>query len=293
MAPGCLQAFAERFASEPRIFFGALEAALAPTDLELVDGGLREILALSRDDDDVADHLARLRATNSHAERATLWQSLAHGLARRGGIDLSHALSVSLNSRLLRSGSGPVFHSLLLALQEHWDALERRFGLIIGLREFSYICSKDPALSAQVRAFLASTLPAGAIAHVTVLAAVSSLLWPREAELRQRALQSFNPYRGARTTDPALVRHLLLAQSVETIALAEPSWRDQVHAAFDAQGICRIVVDAADAAALRPALVELVSMPVDIGFLQFFPVVERVERFDGRISVSLILREQV
>jgi hypothetical protein len=289
---GVLQAFAERFASEPRIFFGALEAALAPTDLELVDGGLREILALSRDDD-VADHLARLRATNSHAERATLWQSLARGLARRGGIDLSHALSVSLNSRLLRSGSGPAFDSLLLALQEHWDALERRFGLTIGLREFSYVCSRDPALSAQVRGFLASRLPAGAIAHVTVLAAVSSLLWPREAELRQRTLQSYNPYRDARTTDPALVRHLLLAQSVETVALAEPNWRDQVHAAFDARGVCRIVVDAADAVALRRALVELVSTPVDIGFLQFFPAVERVERLDGRISVSLILREQV
>ena len=142
-----LQAFAERFASEPRIFFTALEAALAPTDLELVDGGLREILALALNDAEVAEHMARLRATNSHVERAAIWQSLSHQLTQRGGIDLSHALSVSLNSRLLRSGSGPQLDQFLLDLQTHWDNLEQRFGLSIGLREFAYICSKDANLS--------------------------------------------------------------------------------------------------------------------------------------------------
>ena len=73
---GVLQAFAERFGAEPRIFFTALEAALAPTDLELVDGSLREILALAVSDAEVADHMARLRGTNSHSERATFWASM-------------------------------------------------------------------------------------------------------------------------------------------------------------------------------------------------------------------------
>src|SRR4029077_15150496 len=131
------------FASEPRIFFTALEAALAPTDLELVDESLKEILTLALTDQDIADLMARLRATNSHGERATLWQALSRKLILRGGIDLSHALSVSLNNRLLRSGSGPELDRLLIKLQTQWDRLEQDFGLSIGLREFAYICSKD------------------------------------------------------------------------------------------------------------------------------------------------------
>ncbi len=290
---GVLHAFAERFASEPRIFFTALEAALAATDLELVDGGLRGILALALTDTEVAEHMARLRATNSHGERATLWQSLSHILTQRGGIDLSHALSVSLNNRLLRSGSGPQLDQLLLDLHTHWDSLEQRFGLAIGLREFAYICSRDVNLSALVRTFLSATLPAAAVGHVTVLAAVTSLLWPRATEVRQRALQSYNPYRQECSTDPAVVRHLLLSRSMVTIELADPDWHAQVNANFATQGACRLAANASEAAALRQATVLLVAVPVDVGVLQFFPVVERVERADGRILVSLTLREQV
>ncbi|AMS39347.1 protein DpdJ [Aminobacter aminovorans] len=290
---GVLQAFAERFASEPRVFFTAIEAALAATDLELVDGGLREILALALNDIEIADHMARLRATNSHGERATLWQSLSHTLTQRGGIDLSHALSVSLNNRLLRSGSGPLLDRLLLDLHTHWDSVEGRFGLAIGLREFAYICSKDVNLSASVRTFLSATLPAAAIGQVTVIAAVTSLLWPRAYEMRQRALQSYNPYRQGRSTDPAVVRHLLLSRSMPTVELADHDWHAQLVAAFAGQGACRLAASANQASALRQATVLLVAMPVDVGVLQFFPIVERVERADGRILVSLTLREQV
>ncbi len=290
---GVIEAFAERFASEPRIFFTALEAALAATDLELVDGSLREILALALNDSEIADYLARLRSTNSHRERSTLWQTLSHRLTQRGGIDLSHALSVSLNTRLLCSGSGPQLDSLLLELKINWDGLQRRFGLAVGLREFAYICSKDVNLSASVRKFLSMTLPAAAIEYVNVFAAVTSLLWPHADEVRLRSLQSYNPYRRGRSTDPAVVRHLLLSRSMETIELADSDWHAQLDAAFATHGACQLAASASEAAALRRTTVLLVATPVNVGVLQLFPVVERVERSDGRILVSFTLREQV
>jgi hypothetical protein len=290
---GVLEAFADRFASEPRLFFSALDAALAPTDLELVDCGLREILALSLNDADVAQEMARLRATNSHGERAILWQALSLRLAQRGGIDLSHALSVSLNNRLLRASSGPQLDQLLLDLQSHWDSTQSRFGVAIGLREYAYIASRDATLASAVRAFLAATLPAAAIAHVTVLSAITSLLWPRANEVRQRVLQSYNPFRQTRSTDPAVVRHLLLSRSIATVAFSHSDWKAQLGAAFEAQGTARLVAEAGQVAQFRTALVHFAATPVSVGVLQFFPAVERVERADGRIFVTLTLREQV
>ena len=290
---GVLEAFAARFVSEPTIFFAALEAALVPTDLELVDSGLRRVLNLSVSDDDVAAAMARLRATNSHAERAIQWEALAAQLAHHGGIDLSHAMSVSLNNRLLRAASGPQLDRLLLNLLEHWDSLEQRFGVSIGLREFAYICSRDDRSSAEVRSFLAATLPAAAIGRVSVIAAVTNLLWPRSDEVRQKALQSYSPYRQGRSTDPALVRHLLLSPRIRTIEIAQPDWRDQLRAAFDGEGSARLAAEAEHTSLLRKAIVALIATPVDIGVLQFFPVVERVERSEGRTFVVLTLREQV
>ncbi|WP_425985282.1 protein DpdJ [Ensifer sp. R-19] len=290
---GVLQAFAERFASEPQIFLAALEASLAATDLELVDESLRQILRLTLNDDGVASDMTRLRSTNSHSERASVWRRLSQRLSRNGGIDVSHAFAVSLNNRLLRAGSGPQLDQLLLDLQSYWDQLEQRFAISVGLREFAYICSKDIRLSTAVRAFLSSTLPAAAIGNVTILSAVTSLLWPRAHDVRQRTLQSYNPYREARSTDPAVVRHLLLTRSTPTVELNDPDWFQKLSSAFEEHGTCRLAADAGDTVALRRTIVSLVATPINIGVLQLYPVIERIDREEGRILATLMLREQI
>ena len=88
-------------------------------------------------------------------------------------------------------------------------------------------------------------------------------------------------------------RHLLLRRSIATIELNDPEWRAQLGAACEAQGACRLAASASESAALRQAVIRSVATPVDVGVLQFFPVVERVERAESRILVSLTLREQV
>ncbi len=150
-----------------------------------------------------------------------------------------------------------------------------------------------PVWQTDVRAFIAVTLPAAAITHVTVLSAITSLLWPRASEVRLRSLQSYNPYRQARSTDPAVVRHLLLSRSIATITLSEPDWEVQLVAAFEAQGTVRLAAETRQSARFRNVLVQLVATPISVGVLQFFPAVERVERAGGRICVTLTLREQV
>jgi hypothetical protein len=289
---GVVQAFADRFAAEPRILFNALEASLAATDLELVDDGLKRVVALSLNDAEVGRRLVLLRASEGHREFAEQWKAFAGTLASRGAVDLGHALTVSLTSRLLRTGSGPALDKLLHRLLEHWNALEGRFGIALGLREFTYISSKDLAIAAEVRSFLAQ-LPGPGAARISVIAAIGNLLWPRAAEIRQLALQSYNPYRTARVTDSALVRSLMLSDSSPEIDLSEASWRSALNGALERFGSARLVASSAAGPRLRAALVDLLATPVDVGFLQFFPAIDRIERSNGSISVLLVLREQV
>lgn len=288
---GVIQAFADRFAAEPRVLFNALEASLSATDLELVDDGLRRVVSLALNDPEFGRHLAALRTAEGHKEFAERWRTFSGVFGGRGAVDLSHALTVSLTSRLLRSGSGPALDGLLLHLLERWDALQAGLSIAIGLREFSYVCAKDLAISAEVRKFL-TQLPSPGAARIPVIAAVSNLLWPRAAEVRQQSLQSYNPYRDARVTDPALVRHLLLTESSPEIDLAGVSWRSSLAAALEKYGSARLIASGSAAQRMRAVLVELLATPVDVGFLQFFPTIERLDRADGNLSVSLVLREQ-
>ncbi|WP_116327928.1 protein DpdJ [Cupriavidus phytorum] len=288
---GALQSFAERFAAEPNIFFDAVEAALAPTDLELVDIGLRRILELVGSDASVRDNMSRLRGTESHAASTVIWHELSQTLMQCGGVDLSHALLVALNNRLLRPGANPNLDRLLAGLTAHWDVLERRLGVAIGLREFSYAVCHSEVWHGRVRAYLNASLPGNAAANVSVFAAVFSMLWPRETEVRQASLHSYNPYRTGRATDPAVVRELLLRRTLQTVELSTPGWKEALYAAFAADGACRLSAAGAEARRLRAELVLLGAKAVDVGFLQFYPVVDRVERREDRILVDLLLRE--
>jgi hypothetical protein len=288
---GVLESFADRFAGEPNSFFDAVEAALAPTDFELVDGGLRRILHLACYDQDVRNGMARLRATESHSESAEIWSELSSTLSKQGGLDLSHALVVALNSRLLRPGAGPALDELLAGLTAYWDSLENSLGMALGLREFAYAVSSEKAWGDRVRAYIAGNLPGAAAANVTVMAAVFGMLWPRESEVRGTTLSAYNPYRTARATDPAIVRELLLRRTIRTVELSAPNWKEAVYTAFADEGACRLRASTDQSRELRSALVLLGVTPADVGVLQFFPVVERIQRGEDCILVDLLLRE--
>ena len=288
---GVLQSFAERFAGEPNAFFDAVEAAIAPTDFELVDGGLRRILDLACSDQDVRSGMARLRGTESHAASAEIWRELSSTLTRHGGVDLSHALVVALNSRLLRPGADAALDHLLAGLTALWDSIENRLGMAIGLREFAHAIGRDTAWCDRVRAYLAANLPGAAASNVSVFAAVFGMLWPRASEVRRSSLSSYNPYRSARTTDPAVVRELLLRRTVQTVDISTTDWKEALYAALAADGACRLRASTALLRDLRAALILLGATPANVGVLQFFPVVERIQRGENCVLIDLLLRE--
>lgn len=292
---GVIQAFADAFAREPHSLFHALEAALAPTDLELASHGLIRFLGLLEDDAEIRDMTAAVRANPDHATRAQHRERLYHALAR-SGVDISHALSVSLNARLLRAGMDSHTDSLLRDLISEWDRLEARFGIAIGLREFCYLAMGLPGTRDKLRGLVARTT-GGPVDEGGLLQVLCGLLWPRGIELRQRALQSYNPFRERRLTDPALVRSMLLAPRVSSVSTSEPGWQALLAKRLAEDGIACLVADDtysdSRAGDIRAAVVGAISAPINVGYLQFFPTVDRVDRDNASTKVTLVLREHV
>lgn len=197
---------------------------------------------------------------------------------------------MALNSRLLRPGSGPALDGLLFDLTAHWDSLENRLGMAIGLREFAYAVSSEEAWAARIRSYIAMNLPGTAAISVSIFATMFGMLWPRESEVRRTTLSAYNPYRAARATDPGVVRELLLRRTIRTVELSAPNWKEALYAAFAEEGACRLRASTDQCRELRAAMVLLGATPADVGVLQFFPVVERIQRGEDCILVDLLLR---
>jgi hypothetical protein len=289
---GVIQAFAETFTGDPRALFRAIEAAIAPSDLELASYGLQQFVDLATSDDGIADAITGIRASQSHLERKQLTDRLYATLASRG-VKVSHGFSVSLNARLLRPGSSSAIDHLLARLIKKWEGLEKRFGLAIGLREFCCISLRDSGTREDVVDVLGN-LPNASQQDADMIALLSGLLWPKGIEIRQRALQSYNPFRPTRLTDSALIRHLLLDPNLTVVDLTtDGTWYHQFTEAIAKHGTAQVAALHSDAASIRSAIVRIVSSTVDIGFLQFFPYLERIEQDEHAIRITFTIREQI
>jgi hypothetical protein len=288
---GVVQAFADAFSAEPRALFRALEAALSPTDMELSEHGLKRFLILMCEVEEVRESIAAIRKTSDHVERDIMRSDLYEKLGHKG-LDVSHALSVSINTRILRPGSSPDWDILLLDLVLEWERLEEHFSLSIGVREFCYVALQIPDLRIRV-VKLALLINSHTSTDSELIQILSSVLWPRGIEVRQKVLQSYNPFRARRLTDPALVRKLLLEAHVPEINIESIGWSEEFEISMTGSGTVQLVAQSTNSELIRKAIIKVISKPINVGFLQFFPIVERIERSEIHTRVTLSLREQV
>lgn len=286
---GVIEAFARAYAANPRTFFQALEATLAPSDLELTSVNLDRFVELAVSDSVVGQAVADLRGQTDHGPRDQSRIALYRLLAQRG-LSVDHAFSSALNHRLLRAGVDASVDRLLRDILHHWRALEVRLGVAIDLRVFAFLASQEPTLAsrivAAVRAITTETTTPDQIIGVLV-----GLLWARPSEMRARFLDSYSPFRSGGHTDPTFIRRLLLCGEISDVALADSDWEHQLQQVLAASGTARLVAALGQESALHTALTRIIATPVDLEFLQFFPTIDRIEREQDALKVTLVLRE--
>lgn len=284
---GILESLAAIITAEPRRLFRAAEAALQPSDLELVSQALDRFVELSCTEADVAAATARVRSVVRHTERADPMVHL-FALLRSRRLPLGHATGVALNTRLLRHGMTPQDDALLHELVSWRRTLETQLEMAVSLDIFCYLAASQPQFAPRLRTLC--HLP-GAGAN-ELMKALSGVLWAQGGELRQRTLESYHPFRTATTTDPELVQVLLLDEALETVELASDDWLDRTCAVLEQTGRCRLLAGCTQAAALRRAITLLQAQPVDVGYLQLYAVIERYEATAETLAVILGVEEQ-
>src|SRR5262249_24568041 len=126
---GFVEEFLNRYVEDPRRFFRLLDAALAPSDLELVSEELNRILQRVASDSSEFQPLraafGAVRDAASHAESIGALNVLRAELARQGILP-TPTLLISLGVRVLRPGTTNETDRFLARAIEEWQAAEER-----------------------------------------------------------------------------------------------------------------------------------------------------------------------
>jgi hypothetical protein len=278
---GQIEALAVDLIQEPERLPMALADVMRPTDLELLDEQLRTVIDAA--DLGVLDAVRHLAVTwpDGHEAVRSATERLDHALDA-AGLVLEHPAKTAISTRLAGPGASPDF----LGEVREWlcarDAAEESSGLAVQPRTLA--------------ALLAGRAEADVHLHLEGpdepkrCRAIANVLWPwgRSA----RSSRSFNPYvaRGEESIE-LLRRHWQLPIEIFQFSEWNQDRRTEIHTLLRDHGELLIRVPSASKRSLRAALIDLHTMPVEVGPLWCYPEVLGVHDRGAVADARLVLRE--
>jgi len=281
---GIVEEILRRYASDPANFFRLATSALEASDLEIVDSELTRLLELTSTSIEVADAIAHVRAAQGYFDLKQASDNFRKVLSSQG-ILATQPVMTAINARVVRPGSNQETDKLLLDLIRLWHQEEERLGIEIDARVFACVVSHDDQLDQ-------------ALSHLGLMQpnpywrfqVIYSLLWPRGSMIRSRALSAYNPYAVLPDADRELLLDVLKVGD-RAVWFHDPNWREQVADGFR-QGVPVSLIARFDAKVdLKSAILSLAVEPIELGFLQVYPLVEGVQRHPQGLVIKLRVRE--
>lgn len=278
--------------SSPRRLMRLVEAALAPSDLELVDAELTRTLELAVDDEAVESALedarTALQGRRSLRDSRDSVADLLRRLSERGVL-IAHPVVAAVSARLLRPGTSLEGDRALRTLRTQWEAAEQDLGIEIPLRAFAYAAAADD--SGAAADFATATLGSQTSSDVAArYALLVSVLWPRGDDIRSRALPAPNLYAQNPTTDRRLLLAALPPLS-KPVDISSETWRSDADQALQRQGETQLRATRESKRALRRALLDVATRPSEIGFLHLFPTLFGLSIGSDTVAADLFIRE--
>jgi ATP-dependent helicase Lhr and Lhr-like helicase len=281
---GTIEEILQRYAADPSGFFRLVESALEPSDFEIIDSELTNLMELNDVEQSVSAALDRVRAAESYHSLVTASNRLRQVLMHQGLL-VTPAVMTAIHARVLTPGSNVETDRQLLDLIRFWREEEERLGVEIDARVFAYIASTQPRFTDPLP-------PETQRDRYVCFQVIYGRLWLRGSLIRNRAISFYNPFAIVPVADREILLDLL--QPIETcVKLAEPDWRERVDLALRTTGTVSLIAGLRDRQNLKQAALQLMTEPVDVGFLTVYPVVEGFRRNLQGYIVRLRIREAV
>ncbi|MDA8637292.1 protein DpdJ [Rhodospirillales bacterium] len=280
---GTVEALSEVFSSDPRAFYKAMEAALAPSDTENAAVGLAKILMEITKESEPKEILSELRRAQVPRERDNIRAKFARSLSSQS-IQFSRSLGVSFSTRFVKTGASSASDEVTKQIFGFWDALEKKHQVSLPVRLLASVVDMDMAIKSS----LANIGGVG-----KELSTAERLLWPRGGELRQYGIQSYNPYRDAWISDPGLARAVVSGNPVQVVSIDNSDWSIDVTEQLRNVGEVGLTTSQSMRDLVK-GVVDFISRPVTVRYHNFYPVIDAYrETPDGMPEIVIALREKV
>jgi hypothetical protein len=287
---GFVEEFLARYADDPRRFFRLLDAAIAPSDLELVGTELESILTLATGESPqqgIVDAFAAIREATSYQQSAAALAALRNELAQ-AGITPTPTLLVTLNARLLQPGTNAETDAFIAQLTRDWSDAETRLGFDIDARVFAAVRSDDDQLELALNvAPLGDSDAARASWRYGVL---YGMLWSRGAQVRAESLRITSPYAQLPEPDRLLVA-AAVARPALLVLLTSATWFNDLAQLLLQYGEAELVADIGNATLLADALIRIASQPVDSEALLVYARLTGIARDADQLRALIELPE--
>jgi hypothetical protein len=284
---GVLEEILRRFAEDPRRFFRLVDAALSPSEFEVVDSELSRLLDSTQTDEELQHALASCRQATGNNETNAAMISLRRLLKGRG-YRMSHSVMTAINSRILRPGSDISTDQLLHQLSAEWRASEVSLGVEVDARVFAYVASRE----SRFEDVLVHLHPEVRDDPQWRFQVIYSLLWPRGNVVRRLSLSAHNPFASLPPSDRELITDCLRA-SKAVLSVADDDWRDRLSPLMEEYGAVHLAAPSGSRHLLKQALLQILSEPLRIGYLHVYPTVERIEWLNNVLEAVLTSREAI
>jgi hypothetical protein len=282
---GVVEEIARRYRQDPRHFFQLVESALSESDFELVDTELQRVLDLAETEADVQDALVNVRGARGMEDVREANAHLRTALTERSVLGI-HAVYAGLQNRILRPGSSESTDRLLRRLVRDWQAEEERLGVELDARVFAYTASQRD----EYRTLLQNVDQGRVRDDNWRFQTIYGLLWPRGRAVRERALDTYNPFADLPPGDRLLVVNEIPDRE-QPVDVTAGSWAGTVRDRLRDRGVVRVSSPSPERSELQEAIMTLVTDTVETGFLQVHPRLNGIERTRDGFVATLTLPE--
>lgn len=246
---GFLEALVDGASADPGRFLRLVHAALHPGPEDLAASALRRAVAAAAGD---AGPLPGAFTEFRGARGAQAKVEALHGVRqslKATGIPAAPAVVSSIANRLLRVGSDASLDTDVDRSIQRWDALEAAAECEVPLRVWTLLDAlSDGTLDARRHDRL------------------QTVLWPRGSSVRNRRLESYNPFQQTPSPAPDVLLELL-ADDGPTPIPAASGW-PTVAEHLAANGEVWVEAPAADPKRLLDLLTTATVSPIDLGYLR-------------------------
>jgi hypothetical protein len=290
---GIIESFLIRYGEDPRRFFDLVENALRPSDYEIADQQLTLLLEwmVSPSESEIQDRVSAYRdaVTQNHQEHADAFDALRATLTRRG-LFTCHGVVAAIANRILRPGSNADTDTLLHRMITRWRDLEDNLDVEIDPRILAYLESADNAIDSVIQDSGDNAIEVNR--RQWRFNTLFSLLWPRGGVSRSARLAAYNPFSQLPETEHDLVR-LFLVGEPQRVSVENDDWLQIACESLVRDSEVILVAKPSDLQVLRKALMDVMTIPIDSGFMLLHPKVNRVDRRAESIEIGLTLPEGV